>query len=123
MTNKGTFIMKNSIPALGIIGTILFFFSMVGLSQAVTFPDDNKVHGAQHMATKVPKNSKAKKSLRQGTPMNKGNQRHLGGKIQRKNKPRGVVAPIGKRGNGGLNKGGGVSPIPPPPPPGPIGKQ
>jgi len=47
MTNKGTFIMKNSIPALGIIGTILFFFSMVGLSQAVTFPDENKVHGSQ----------------------------------------------------------------------------
>ena len=45
MTNKGTFIMKKSITALGIIGTILFFFSMVGLSQAGPKHDENPVPG------------------------------------------------------------------------------
>ena len=55
MTNKGTFIMKKSITALGIIGTILFFFSMVGVSHGVQPDhDDNKVYGSYPDVSKTP---------------------------------------------------------------------
>jgi hypothetical protein len=52
MTNKGAFIMKHSITALGIIGTIAFFFIIVGVSQAIS-PTKDKGHGSSGLDVSI----------------------------------------------------------------------